>query len=279
VKRGIASKAGRAALTFALLSGNSWAANCARPQELMALQTAALQQNLMVAAFTCRDTSAYNGFVTFHQSELQQSDKALMSFFVQRSAQTGVDDYSTFKTSLANDSSVRSLHDDQFCSDADASFAVALDRKVPLAELVTERPSPIQTGFVGCMPGESEAILVTDATPVPPARHHALLEDAPAAAFAAPAAPAAAPPPDRDLPPIASPRVTDNRHRDSADDRSGDRGVTDNRHRDSADDRSGDRSGYDNRPDYAPDTDESSNGPRMVLGRDGHWYLLRSNDH
>jgi hypothetical protein len=92
---------------------------------------------------------------------------------------------------------------------------------------------------------------------VTPPRHQALLDDAPAAAFAAPA-----PPPDRDLPPVSPPRNYD---RDN------------DRHSDSTNDKSGDRGSYDSRPDYAPDNDETSNGPRMVLGRDGHWYLLRSN--
>ena len=71
-----------AAFVLSLLAGNAWAAgSCVRPQDVTALRTAALQQQLMVAALTCHDVAAYNRFVISHQGALQVSDKALMDFF------------------------------------------------------------------------------------------------------------------------------------------------------------------------------------------------------
>jgi hypothetical protein len=45
------------------MAGTGWAADvCARAPDLVALQVAALQQQLMVAALTCNDVSLYNSF-------------------------------------------------------------------------------------------------------------------------------------------------------------------------------------------------------------------------
>ena len=49
-------------------------AACERPQDAMAIHTAALQQEMMVAALICHQVAAYNEFVVSHQSALQESD-------------------------------------------------------------------------------------------------------------------------------------------------------------------------------------------------------------
>ncbi len=54
---------------------------CARPSEAIALKTAAMQQELMVAALYCNDVGLYNRFVVSYQHDLQNSDAALLSFF------------------------------------------------------------------------------------------------------------------------------------------------------------------------------------------------------
>jgi hypothetical protein len=177
---GFASKTGSAVLALSLLSGSAWAAaSCARPQEVTALQAAALQQQLMVAALACHDIADYNRFVTSYQGELQKSDKALMNFFLRRDAHKGADGYNAYKTSLANASSLRSLHDPKFCRSAKVVFDVALNRKGSLAELASQRPSPIETGYVRCVPGAPETMLFADATPRLPVRHQALLDSLP----------------------------------------------------------------------------------------------------
>src|SRR5690349_2950783 len=75
---------------------------CALFDDVTALQTAAVQQLLMVSALACNEVNSYNGFVIAHQSELQKSDRELQSFFVRRKTQTGIDDYNAFKTRIAN---------------------------------------------------------------------------------------------------------------------------------------------------------------------------------
>ena len=123
---------------------------CTQPQDAVAVRAAAVQQEMMVAAFMCRDVASYNRFVISHQIELQQTDKILMDFFVQNDAQTGFDDYNLFKTELANASSLRSVRDPQFCRRVNANFAAALGRSESLARVLLELPYSVETGSVRC---------------------------------------------------------------------------------------------------------------------------------
>ena len=347
MKMSVASNAGVVALALSLLAGNAWAApSCARPQDIAALRTAALQQQLMVAALTCGDVDAYNGFVMSHRSELQESDSALMSFFVRRDAQRGVDDYNAYKTWLANDSSLRSLRDPQFCRTADVAFDVAHERRIPVADLASKRHMPLDIGYTSCRPGAPESLLMADATPSLPTRHRALpdsLSSAPAPVLASrpghlvpPVFPRhdALSPPDRSFdtaqaggpPPrdnaddsryAAQPQANDT-YQDDSDDRdsafqddnardAGGRGDAyrgnsgpsysprnadvqrprayrrdNDRYDDNADDSSDDYGNgptANDGPDSYRDTPDAYGPPasaRMVRGRDGHWYLLRS---
>jgi hypothetical protein len=167
---------GCAAFTFFLFSGDVWAAPfCARPQDVMAVRVAALQQEMMVAAFMCHDIAAYNRFVRSHQGELQESDKALMDFFLQQNAETGLGDYNLFKTELANVSSFRSVSDPQFCRRINANFSVALGGKEPLAQLLSELPYPVETGSVSCMPYVARSTPTVNAVPRVRVRHRTWL--------------------------------------------------------------------------------------------------------
>jgi len=334
-KTSFASKTGAAAFALSLLAGNAWAAaSCARPQDLTALRTAALQQQLMVAALTCHDVADYNRFVISYRSELQKSDKALMNFFLRQDARKGADDFNAYKTRLANASSLRSLRDPRFCRSAKLAFDVALNRKGALAKLASERPSPIETGYASCLPGAPEPVLMADATPGLPVRHQALPDSPPSApiiasdlamrpspkpSFSSAQAGGVSVPPrsnvddsrtagqlqardsserdayDRD----ADTREADNRDADNdapryspryadvASARAYDRGDDgyDDGYSDNAGGNSGDRIGHDNGPaannagfyrdtDNVSYADEPPARPRMILGRDGHWYLL-----
>ena len=81
----------------------AWASPaCERPEDAAAIHTAALQQELMVAAFLCHDVAAYNDFVLSHQTALQDSDRALMAYFERQSPGAAFDAYNLFKTELAN---------------------------------------------------------------------------------------------------------------------------------------------------------------------------------
>ena len=75
-------RASIAALSLSLMASTAWAADiCARAPDIVALQVAALQQQLMVAALTCDDVSLYNSFVITYQEELLASDEKLQAFF------------------------------------------------------------------------------------------------------------------------------------------------------------------------------------------------------
>jgi hypothetical protein len=123
---------------------------CSAPQDAAAVRAAALQQEMMVAAFLCRDVDAYNRFVLAHRGELQESDRTLMDFFLKADPQTGDADYNLYKTELANASSLRSANDPRFCRRIDADFAAAFARPLPLAQLLATLPYQVETGSVRC---------------------------------------------------------------------------------------------------------------------------------
>jgi hypothetical protein len=142
---------------------------------MTALRAAALQQELMVAALTCHATADFNLFVTTYRDALLKTDRALKDFFLRQGASKGEDAYNAYKTRLANESSLRSLHDPRFCRSAKVVFDVALKRKGAVAELASERPTPVATGYAICSPGATETV-VADAAPSPPPRRLALLD-------------------------------------------------------------------------------------------------------
>ena len=163
---------GRSGAAALLLMAGAWGeATCAGPRDVTALKTADMQQFLMVAALTCNKVAAYNGFVTSHQSELQESDKTLLTFFIGKNALTGDDEYNAYKTSLANAASLRSLHDPVFCQSAEAAFNAAFGR--PVAQLISEQPPPIKLVYTSCNVPEG----VQAAETAPPAQRQASLSD------------------------------------------------------------------------------------------------------
>lgn len=129
-------------VSLCAMTAQSWA-SCARPEEAVALKAAALQQQLMVAALTCSQIALYNHFVISYRTELQQSDSALQSFFLRQNSHTGMADYHAYKTRLANQASLSSLHNDNYCQDTREAFGDALDGgKTTLAAFVASQPDP-----------------------------------------------------------------------------------------------------------------------------------------
>ena len=136
------------------------AAQCVSGDDMSALRTAALQQNLMVAALTCHDIGRYNRFVRNHQPELIDSDARLKQFFIRRGGEAG---YHTFKTELANDASLRSIREsDSFCSDAYELFAFA-SRPISVAEMVASQPVPIGAAYRVCSERDEDRPRLADA--------------------------------------------------------------------------------------------------------------------
>jgi hypothetical protein len=147
-----------AALMITCMGGNVWAAaatasGCARPADLNALRTAAMQQRLMVAALSCGESQSYNNFVRSYQTELQASDKNLQAYFRRVNGKTGTADYHAYKTRLANTSSMAVINDmTGYCANAKASFEQALGSKPALAVFISDQsidqrfvPCPLQT--------------------------------------------------------------------------------------------------------------------------------------
>jgi len=136
---------------------------CASPQEMKVLQSAALQQQLMVAALTCHKSADYNQFVTAFRGQLIKSDNELKSFFAGRPRG---EDYNAYKTRVANAASLRSLRDARFCESAQKVFDLALGRGEERHGLAPEPPQLIDTGYEGCRPVDDRLITV-QAVPKP----------------------------------------------------------------------------------------------------------------
>jgi hypothetical protein len=147
-------KTSAAALMLMCMGTNVYAAaatasGCARPADLNALRTAAMQQRLMVAALSCGETQSYNQFVRSYQTELQNSDKNLQAYFRRVNGKTGTADYHAYKTRLANSSSMAVINDNvSYCANAKASFEQALGSKVVLTAFTAD--TAIDQRFVPC---------------------------------------------------------------------------------------------------------------------------------
>jgi hypothetical protein len=152
---GVMVKAGALSLAGILVAGNALAASsgkCAKADEVTSIQVAAVQQELMVAALTCDQITNFNAFQTGYGPELRTSDATLHKMFKRIfGAKQGEAEFHAFKTRMANDSSIRSIHDNQgYCHEAAAVFASALAPTKPtLAAFVSgvtvQEESPVNS--------------------------------------------------------------------------------------------------------------------------------------
>lgn len=172
---------------------------CARPDEVTAIQAAAVQQQLMVAGILCHDTDNYNAFQINFSKEMITSDKHLLNMFHRLYGwRKGEEEYNAFKTRLANDSSERSNQDRMgYCKEADAIFAAALVPQRPtLADFVSgvkiDEESPVDSCEIRVAPGLREAGIAPSILPRPNPLRVAALSPAPAPSASA-AASASAP--------------------------------------------------------------------------------------
>jgi hypothetical protein len=167
---GVVVKAGAISLAGMLVAGNALAASsgkCARPDEITAIQAAAVQQELMVAALTCDQVANFNAFQTGFGPELRSSDATLLKMFRRIfGGRQGEAQFHAFKTRLANDSSIREIRDNQaYCKETADVFAAALSPSKPtLAAFVSgvtiEEQSPVDSCSIrvaSSLPGLSAA--------------------------------------------------------------------------------------------------------------------------
>lgn len=133
-------KMGASAFVLAILAAGSTSAwgtpKCERPEEMTAIQVSAVQQELMVAALTCNEIEHFNAFQTGFAPELRTWDARLMKMFQRLFGyRQGQGQYHAFKTRLANNSSMRSIHNNpDFCHEAAQFFAAALTSQRPTLE-------------------------------------------------------------------------------------------------------------------------------------------------
>jgi hypothetical protein len=148
-------KTAATALMFTCMAGNVCAATqssaCASNADINAVRTAAVQQRLMVAALSCHAVELYNKFVKSYQGDLQASDRQLQNFFRRLYGQSGEANYHSFKTRLANTSSMQSIKEASYCADAEVTFDDALSRsKKSLTAFVATQPSQEESAFSSC---------------------------------------------------------------------------------------------------------------------------------
>jgi hypothetical protein len=114
---------------------------CAQDNEVMAIQATAVQQQLMVAALTCSEVANFNAFQTGYNKEIRVADAALMKLFKRFYGKGGEAEYHAFKTRVANDSEMRSIHDNQgYCTSARAAFAAMSANHPVFANFVSSVP-------------------------------------------------------------------------------------------------------------------------------------------
>ena len=154
------------------------AAECATASDRAALKTAAMQQELMVAALKCHSINEYNRFVLSHQPELINSDRALEAFFQRGDKARGTATYNKYKTELANDASLRSSQDpDGFCNAAAHAFDFAL-QPLSLTEIVTNIDLGSERATENCSV-LADNVPVTAAPPRPSMRTPRVATDTP----------------------------------------------------------------------------------------------------
>ena len=179
------------AVALALVVANSAVAapRCATADEVTAIQAAAIQQQLMVAALTCNQVDHFNAFQTSFGKELRRSDASLERMFRRLYAGRGEAEYHAFKTRLANDSSIRSIHDNPgYCHDAGIVFEAALIADKPSLGSFVSGIEVTEQGPIGSC-GMSVAVGFSGMPTVVPRPNPMRM------ASAAPPAPAAAPTP------------------------------------------------------------------------------------
>jgi hypothetical protein len=136
-------KGGLSLVALFAMTTQSYAVAC-DPTASAALKTAAIQQELMVAGFTCGAGPQYNRFVVSHRRELLRSDADLMAYFKKRDhgREAGYDSY---KTKAANLSANRSAADGAlYCQaiarDFDAAEHGTLNDFITNAHLLISAP-------------------------------------------------------------------------------------------------------------------------------------------
>ena len=101
------------------VAGSAFAAGCGSQSDKVAFHVRSLQTELMVAALTCGERDAYNGFARRFQTNLIDEGKALKKRFRRVHGARADRELNAYVTALANRQSERSVHArEAFCARA-----------------------------------------------------------------------------------------------------------------------------------------------------------------
>lgn len=131
-------------ITTGLFTADSGRADsCAGSVEQIALNSRALQTELMVAALSCGNRIRYNAFVIKYRGDLVKHGRSLQSFFQRKHGAAGRKNLNTFITRLANEASQRSsITHAAFCANSSSLFNRLLGATPVILEKLLERSSP-----------------------------------------------------------------------------------------------------------------------------------------
>src|SRR5258708_15588521 len=188
--------------------------HCASSTEVTAIAATSIQQELMVAALTCNQVPNFNAFQTSFGPELRASDRSLLRMFQRLYGARGSAEYHGFKTRLANDSEIRSIHgNSDFCTAASLVFSAALASTKPsLSDLLSgvhvAAPSPVNSCQMEVALGLQGAMSAQQITPRQKPSEFRDVAQVPAVPVLASQTPAAAPPQPAPAPQAAQPPPT-----------------------------------------------------------------------
>src|SRR5579872_685424 len=179
-KRGVGALALLSMMASQAEAKHLHATHCATAAEVTAIAATSIQQELMVAALTCNQIANFNAFQTNFSAELRSSDRSLMRMFMRLYGGRGTAEYHGFKTRLANNSEIRSIHaNSEFCTAAGNVFSAALAPIKPALRDVVSAvqvidPSPVDSCkmevVVGHSPKPPVPQATTTTTPLPSAQ-------------------------------------------------------------------------------------------------------------
>ncbi|MGH8508769.1 MAG: hypothetical protein ACREVH_08640 [Gammaproteobacteria bacterium] len=140
-------------ITTGLLMAVSASADpCRGSVEQSALNTRALQTELMVAALSCGNKIHYNAFVKKYQGDLVKHGRSLQSLFQRKHGAAGRKNLNTFITRLANEASHRSsVTHAAFCANSSSLFDRLLNAgSVKLEKLLESSTTSSSHEFAPC---------------------------------------------------------------------------------------------------------------------------------
>ncbi|RED52075.1 hypothetical protein [Aestuariispira insulae] len=124
---------------------------CVKQTELPALQTRLFQTELMVAALTCKERAGYNKIISKFKDEFVDQGKELKRTFNRIHGKNAEKRLNRFITRLANEASMRSLRNADYCDNATSliSQTIALPEG-ELSDFAAAHPFSQQHGVAVC---------------------------------------------------------------------------------------------------------------------------------